>query len=64
MTKRQYLNIVERELAYLNERIDRKIICGLGYGSEACRHKRLVGLTKELRKKSFFTRVFGLSHAR
>lgn len=64
MTKRQYLHIVERELDILNERIDKKILCGLGYGSEACRHKRLVGLTRELRKKNFLDRMFGLAHAR
>lgn len=56
MTKRQYLQIVERELNTLNEQIDRKILSGMGYGSEAQRHKRLIGLTRELRKKSFLGR--------
>lgn len=62
MTKRQYLHIVEQELERLNESIDRKILSGLGYGSEAQRHKRLLGLTRELRHKpkSFLGRMVGL----
>ncbi len=60
MTKTQYLYLVERELNHLNEQIDRKILSGLGYGSEAQRHKRLLGLTKELRRKNFFGKVMGL----
>jgi hypothetical protein len=59
MTKRQYLRIVENELANLNERIDKRILSGLGYDSEARRHKRLLGLTRELKRKSFFDRLLG-----
>lgn len=60
MTKRQYLQIVENELSTLNERIDRRIISGLGYDSEARRHKRLLGLTRELRHKNFFSKFLDL----
>ncbi len=60
MTKTQYLHIVEKELTYLNDRIDRKIISGLGYDSEARRHKRLVGLTHQLRHKTFLGRILGM----
>ena len=52
MSKHQYLRNVENELAILNQTIDRKILAGLGYGNEARRHKRLLGLTRELRKRS------------
>jgi hypothetical protein len=52
MSKQQYLRNVENELAILNQTIDRKILAGLGYDNEARRHKRLVGLTRELRKRS------------
>lgn len=60
MTKTQYLHIVEKEITHLNDRIDRRIISGLGYDSEARRHKRLVGLTKELRRKNLFGRIWGM----
>lgn len=53
MTKYQYLKTAEKELTLLNSMIDQKILRGLGYGDEARRHKRLLGLTRELRKRSF-----------
>lgn len=59
MTKHQYLNLVEHELSILNDTIDRKIISGLGYNSEARRHKRLLGLTREFRREGFMQKLFG-----
>lgn len=62
MTQRQYIQIVENEIAALNERIDRKILSGLGYDSEARRHKRLLGLTRQMKRKGFMERIFGATH--
>lgn len=59
MSNTQYLHLLENELAVLNERIDRRIIAGLGYNSEARRHKRLLGLTREFRKRTLAERLFG-----
>jgi hypothetical protein len=59
MTQRQYIQIVENEIAALNARIDQKILSGLGYDSEARRHKRLVGLTRQMKRKGIMERIFG-----
>jgi hypothetical protein len=59
MTQRQYIQIVENEIASLNARIDQKILSGLGYDSEARRHKRLLGLTRQMKRKGFMEKIFG-----
>jgi hypothetical protein len=43
-----------RELASINEAIDRKIIKGLPYAREARRHKELVKLSKVLSREGGF----------
>lgn len=63
MTRHQYLHLLENELAALNATIDRKIIAGLGYNSEARRHKRLLGLTREFKRKSLMQKLFGTRHS-
>lgn len=60
MSKSQYLKNVEREIMRLNRMIDRKILSGLGYGDEARRHKRLLGLTRELRRRPLIDRLGNL----
>lgn len=42
---------ISRELASINETIDRKIIKGLPYAREARRHKELVKLFKSLSRE-------------
>jgi hypothetical protein len=51
---------ISRELAFINEAIDRKIIKGLPYAQEARRHKELLKLFKALSRE----RGFGFSLSR
>ena len=61
MTQRQYVDALEQEITRINQRIDQRILSGLGYDSEARRHKRLLGLTREMKRKTFFGKIFGLA---
>jgi hypothetical protein len=51
---------ISREIAAINEAIDRKIIKGLPYAREARRHKELLRLSKSLSRE----RGIGLSLSR
>ena len=58
MTQRIYKNAIEREIEKLNERIDSKIISGIGYSDDARRHRMLRRLMTSSRKRSLFGRIF------
>lgn len=51
MSKQNFEKALRRELAELNDTIDRKIIKGLPYAAEARRHKFVVSRISELRRE-------------
>ena len=58
MTQRRYRNIIEREIQRLNDKIDSKIVSGIGYSDDARRHKMLRRLAASNgRKRSFWGRA-------
>lgn len=52
MSKQNFEKALRDELEVLNETIDRKIIKGLAYASEAKRHKKILSQILEIRRKS------------
>jgi len=59
MTKRQYIQMLERELIKLNQKIDKKILQGQSYLFESKRHSFLLKQIKKAqeREPSIFRRM-------
>jgi hypothetical protein len=58
MSKYNLERALRRELAGLNEVIDRKIVRGLSYSKEAKRHKAVLKSLSMLRQSGWFARPF------
>ena len=58
MSHEQYIKILQVELQKVNEEIDRKIIQGELYKSEAKKHRLLLETMRKHAKKSFLGALF------
>lgn len=51
MNKRQYINVLSNEISKINRSIDRKILMGYSYDSDAKRHKQLLAVAKRIQRR-------------
>ncbi len=60
MSTYKKLVTIKKEIARLNDIIDRKILRGVSYREEARRHKFLISERRALTQASFFSKTFNL----
>lgn len=57
MSKKQYLQTIQNQIARLNLIIDRKIMMGRSYKIEARQHKMLLMKMRKYRNPNFFDKL-------
>lgn len=62
MSREQYIKTLYDEIKRLNLVIDRKIMIGRTYKTEARRHKALLTKLKKHRNPGFFDRLYAVFH--
>jgi len=58
MSQKQYLKIIEKEIARINKTIDTKILRGEEYKKEARDHKLLLKKIRFYNRQNFFKKLF------
>ncbi len=59
MSKKQLLNTLSREIDFLNEKIDMKIVKGLSYQRDARRHQSLLATLERIAHQERRKKIFG-----
>lgn len=61
MSKINLMYVINREIKFLNSKIDRKIVRGISYEREARKHRELVHKLRRLESEASMDRTFSLS---